>query len=637
MLLSTHDGSTLPPAMMPVLLGGVIAFAVALGLLPLVMRVARRQRWMAPPREDRWHQRPTALLGGVGIFGAWALGLMAVGMWPTWHLLGGAALLLSVGVIDDLYELRPMHKLLGQLAAALLPVLAGLTFGDRLPVPLAVPLTLFWMIGVINALNLIDGMDGLAGGVAAIAAAVLGTGALMVGDVPAAIVAFTLTGACVGFLVYNLPPARVFMGDGGSLFLGYTLAVLALRVQGLGEATTDRLILLALPVAVLAVPIFDTTLVTIMRTLHGRPVTQGGTDHLMHRLLYLGLSERRTLAVLYGISLIYGLLALGLMRLPPGLAAATGALIAVLTIGVGLNVAAADVYRLRDRYPDPEERGAELRWGHVLHRLMGREWKAMFGLAADLVLMGVVAVLLHELHGARALTLDQGEDRAIAVALAVKLGVFYVGGLYRGIWRYAGTPELMRIALVGTAATCASALSAAAFPSIPVIPAAVLLSDAALTVAMLTLVRLGLRAGRQMLSSGRQSGRRVLLYGAGDGGMIALREIRQNPELDFAPVGFLDDDRLKQGMRVQGLPVLGGLATLVATCRTHRCELVLITSRRMTSARRVAIIETCAAAGIACRVLQVSFEEAPATGLLGPTGDGARGTAPTSAPHREGL
>ncbi len=186
--------------------------------------------------------------------------------------------------------------------------------------------------------------------------------------------------------------------------------------------------------------------------------------------------------------------------------------------------------------------------------------------------------------------------------------MFYTGGLYRGIWRYAGTPELLRIATVGVASSCAVAVLAFVLPGVPPIPAPVLVTDALLTVVALGAVRFGLRGSRQFISASRTEGRRVLLYGAGDGGLLMLREIRQNPDYGYRAVGFLDDDPFKHGMQVQGMPVHGGLKTLAHTCARARADVVLITARRMTAARRQAIVEACEAAGVECHALTMSMK-----------------------------
>ncbi|PSQ84721.1 MAG: undecaprenyl/decaprenyl-phosphate alpha-N-acetylglucosaminyl 1-phosphate transferase [Bacteroidetes bacterium QH_2_63_10] len=275
----------LSPALVPWVSGG-LAFLLSLGLTPVVRWVARRGGWVAIPKAGKWHDTPTTLLGGIAIF-------------------GGGAVVLALGGGPDAFPARVWAGA-GLLGSAVLVLSAGLLFAPAAPVWVSGPLTLVWVLGLTNALNLLDAMDGVSASVATLAAVFFGLLAGLGGRGALAMVAATLAGTTAGFLVFNVAPARIFMGDCGSLFLGYVLAILGLGVQGTGEIAGSVLG----PVLVLAVPIFDTTFVSITRLLRGQSVAHGGTDHTMHRLVRLGWSERQAPLLLCGGGLLGGGIAL---------------------------------------------------------------------------------------------------------------------------------------------------------------------------------------------------------------------------------------------------------------------------------------------------------------------------------------
>ena len=292
----------LSPTLVPWGSGG-LAFLVAVALTPVVQWGTRKTGWVARPEAEKWHTSPTALLGGIAMFAAGGV-VLAGGVGaeafpaPVW---AGAALLFVAGVVDDMRGLGPWAKLLVQLGSAVLALSGGLLFAPAAPLWVSLPLTLVWLLGLPNALNLLDAMDGVAASVAVLAAVFFGGVAGLQGLLAQATVAAATAGAAAGFLVFTAPPARIFMGDCGSLVLGYMLAVLGLGVQG-GGGGAPALV----PVLILAVPIFDTTFVSVTRTQRGESVANGGTDHTMHRLARLQWSERQVLALLCGGGLLAG-------------------------------------------------------------------------------------------------------------------------------------------------------------------------------------------------------------------------------------------------------------------------------------------------------------------------------------------
>jgi UDP-GlcNAc:undecaprenyl-phosphate GlcNAc-1-phosphate transferase len=292
-------------------------------LTPLVIRLAWRLGAVARPRSDRWHQRSTALLGGIALYAASvaasALTLPHVARSApegpvSWlGLWAGATLVFILGLVDDRRGLGPSVKLPVQAIAGMLLVVSGVHVPCVASPWLAATLTLLWVVGITNAVNLLDNMDGVVAGVVAIAALALAV--LDQGQGEVAVLALCLAGACCGFLRYNFHPARIFMGDCGSLYLGFCISALSLMagMRHEGNVTAS----LVVPAAVLVLPIFDTTLVIVSRRRHGRPVMQGGRDHTSHRLAALGLPERSVALLLYAGGAIQGAVALAALRLPP--------------------------------------------------------------------------------------------------------------------------------------------------------------------------------------------------------------------------------------------------------------------------------------------------------------------------------
>ena len=294
----------------------LLAFLAALAMTPILRRVAIRFGYVAQPRADRtWHSRPTALLGGAAIAIPTVVGtLVLVPIAPVWPILLAATLLFALGLADDLRSLKPSTKLVAQAAVASILVYQGFGLHWTHSPTLDSLLTIFWMVGITNAFNLLDNMDGLCAGVAVIAGAALVI-CLQPGAAAEATYLWLLLGATAGFLVFNFNPASIFLGDGGSFFIGSSLAAMALRLDH-GAATSQEMVsVIAVPVFVLLVPILDTTLVTLSRLWHGKNPSVGGRDHSSHRLVAIGLSERAAVGVLWALAALGGGVAAGLRYL----------------------------------------------------------------------------------------------------------------------------------------------------------------------------------------------------------------------------------------------------------------------------------------------------------------------------------
>jgi UDP-GlcNAc:undecaprenyl-phosphate/decaprenyl-phosphate GlcNAc-1-phosphate transferase len=291
------------------------AFAVTAGLTTACICICRSRGWVSRPRPDRWHKGAPAFFGGVPIF----LGVvvLSAAFLPAsahlvWKIVGISSLMFLLGLADDIFHLRPWPKLLAQVAAAALALHCGIVYPVHASVVVSLGVSLLWIVGITNAFNLLDNMDGLSPGVALIASLSLFILSVGSGHPMQALLAAVTAGSIGGFLLFNFHPARIFMGDSGSLFLGFLLGTTSL-LQGTHRIGVSTLIFA--PVMVLAIPILDTFFVSVSRRMRGQPISQGGTDHSSHRLVRLGIGERTAVLLLYLLSGLSGGLAILVPRL----------------------------------------------------------------------------------------------------------------------------------------------------------------------------------------------------------------------------------------------------------------------------------------------------------------------------------
>ena len=595
------------------------SFALALALTPLVRALARRRGVVARPKIDRWHKQPTAMLGGVAIFLAVLIViicyLLLVPPRPdeminhdrayVWVVIGASAFLFAVGLADDLLHAKPYQKLIGQVMGAAFVIYYGLSLPWTSSAPLNMAITIFWLIGITNAINLLDNMDGLAAGIAAIASIFLALSFVASGQMTEALMVAIFAAALLGFLVYNFNPATIFMGDCGSMFIGFFLASAAL-VNATGGRSRSFLPVLAVPILILFIPIFDTTFVTILRKLAGRAASRGGRDHTSHRLVALGMSERRAVLMLYGFAALSGLLALLVRRmdLDVSLAAILGFTV-VLTL-MGVYLAGVKVY---DEVDEAKAASDKSLHGFLVDVSYKRR---IFEVMLDVVLIilayySAYALLFGPLESSGTLRLFL---RTLPVLVFVKMATFLAMGVYRGIWRYTSIDDLIVFAkavILGSIASVLAVLFAFRFEGLS---RAVFVLDGLLLLMMLAGSRMAFRLFRQLLpASNMRDGCRVLIYGAGDAGELLLRELLNNRELKYAPVGFIDDDPKKKGKVIHGLRVYDGNGSLRRVCREQRIDEVLISSSRFSEERIKEIQRDCAEDDIILKRMRIRIEK----------------------------
>ncbi|MDR3592250.1 MAG: MraY family glycosyltransferase [Negativicutes bacterium] len=301
-----------------------VALAVAYFITPHVKDIAIKAGALDAPDARKVHTRPIPRMGGLAMYLAFIIAVLA-SLHVNHEILGvllGATVILIVGITDDLRQLSPKVKLLGQIAAALVLVMFNVRiewltnpFGDMIYLDyFSIPLTILWVVSLTNTVNLIDGLDGLAAGVSTIASVTIWMVALQQNFWMVAILTAALAGSALGFLQHNFNPAKIFMGDTGSMFLGYTLAAISI----LGTVKSAATIALVVPIVALGLPIMDTAFAIIRRYSSGRPIFKPDKGHLHHRLLEMGLSQKQAVLLMYVISGCLGLSAIALTEVNKG-------------------------------------------------------------------------------------------------------------------------------------------------------------------------------------------------------------------------------------------------------------------------------------------------------------------------------
>jgi UDP-GlcNAc:undecaprenyl-phosphate GlcNAc-1-phosphate transferase len=591
-----------------------VSFLLALALTPVVRMLARRWGFVAKPKVDRWHKNPTAMMGGVGIF------LAVVGTYlflvphtqQGWVVVGAASFLFLVGLVDDWLHVKPYQKLIGQVIGAAIVVNYGLVLPWTRSLPVNMLITIFWLIGITNAINLLDNMDGLATGIAAIASCFLTFNFLTGNQMTEAAMMGVFAAALLGFLVYNSNPASIFMGDSGSMFIGLFLASAAL-VNVTGGRSRSFLPVLAVPILVLFIPIFDTTFVTILRKLSGRAASRGGRDHTSHRLVALGMSERRAVWMLYGLAALSGFLAIVVSQVRrDGSALIKPDVSLALLAGFTLALTLLGVYLAGVKGYDEEADVRAARDKPLFAFLVDFSYKRrIFEVLLDVVLIvlaywSAYAIKFEPFSNSPAWKLFL---RTLPVLVVVRLAAFLLFGVYRGLWRYTSIDDLMAFAKAVAAGSVVSLVIVLFKFRFTGFSRAIFVIDALVMFMLLAGSRVAFRFFRQVLpTASGELGQRVLIYGAGDAGELLLRELLNNRELSYTPVGFIDDDPNKQGKVIHGFRVFGGNGMLGKIVSDHQIEHLLISTPRITEERLAEIARECEARNIVLKRMSIKIE-----------------------------
>ena len=590
------------------------ALPAALLTVWILLRSPFAERVVAAPSADRWHEKATPLLGGVGIFAGFTVGLwlaVAVDAIPLTKeiggIYGGVALLFVAGLVDDIRALPPLSKLAIQIAASVLVMATGTDVQLIHTHVLAWGLALFWLVGMTNAFNLLDNMDGLAATLAGIAFTFFAIDALTIHPNDT-VLAISLAGAlsCLGFLPFNLRPrgkALVFMGDSGSQLLGFLLAALGLSASWKVAGSTVATLLL--PILVLAVPILDTTLVTVARLLEGRPVYQGGRDHTSHRLVRFGLSETNAVFLLALISTAIGTTSLAYNVLADQRLALVGVLVTFVLL-VQFASFLADV----ERRASPDEDAPSFLRTFSVH------WRRLVEVAIDFWLISGAFAAAYALRFGWPGTTTERHVAVVTlpIVIAARYLAFIPLGLYRSIWRYAGSRDLLAIVAAVALSEVVSLGYVDLTQNLGNFSRSFFVVDAVLCMGVIGASRFAERAIVTGMHSYRdRTGRRALIVGAGRTGRALQRELRETA--GERVLGFVDDNPRLRRRRVQGVTVVGGTHELPRLLQRLEPDIVLVTIPDAPRPRLDEIVAACAAAGVNCRFVRREIDLDPHVAL----------------------
>jgi UDP-GlcNAc:undecaprenyl-phosphate GlcNAc-1-phosphate transferase len=531
-------------------------------------------------------------------------------------------IIVVLGVIDDLRPLGAKIKFLVQIAVALGAIHFGFLV-DHITLPwgasidlggLAIPLTVLWIVGITNAFNLIDGLDGLACGVAVIASVTLGATAVINQQIELALLCTILAGCLIGFLRYNFHPATIFLGDSGSLFLGFTLAVLSIKTSHKSTAAVSILV----PLLAFGFPIMETVLSMarrFLRATHVMEATGQGTyrwfflrgasmfeadrDHIHHRLMRLGITHQNCVVLLYITCALMGLVSLALAffrNLNAGLV-----LLAMVVAIV------ATIQKLRYQELQLLRNGALLPLSRF--PVLGYE---SFQIIID-IFMVVAAYYVAFLIRFEGVFLGSIKDSFIATLPAVlltKIIVFHLSGLYQVKWQHAGISDLLKGFRAMTLGSVAAALTLSCLP-IPKCSWSMLFIDFYVMSSLLLGARFSVRLLTYYARSNPARKRKVLIYGTGEDGTLLIHEILSNEHLSLTPVGFIDEDPNKHRKTLHGYPILGPSALLEEQIRNSGAQELIIATPQIAPDLLDRIKNFCRDGGITLRKFHVALEELP--------------------------
>jgi UDP-GlcNAc:undecaprenyl-phosphate/decaprenyl-phosphate GlcNAc-1-phosphate transferase len=586
----------------PYTIAFLLPLILALLLTPMVIRFANRIGATDSPEERKVHTSVMPRIGGLGIILSAAGTILALYiLFPEFHpdLFGGSYTTLIVGFCflslfgigfrDDLKPLSPGVKFGVQFILAAIIYFAGFQISN-ITNPLGAgafdigifdfPITILWIVGITNAFNLIDGLDGLASGVAVIACISIFIITSLSGQIEAAIYSLVIAGALIGFLRYNFNPAKIFLGDSGSLIIGFALAILS--IQSTAKLTTGFAVLL--PILVLALPITD-TLVSMIRRLIGSFLNRDPEVpsqsilrrfhgmftpdklHIHHRLLSLGFSHRSAVLVLYAVSMFFAFSAFLFTQAETFQRSVT----IVLTLGLILIIF---IKKLRYYEMAIFSNGLLIpfyeKW--ILKR---SEWITFADILFIIISYSLSYTLVYQVNPVAAEQLNFGPT--LLLVLSIQLAALWITGLYREKLDQFGIANTLHItASIGSAVGITGILFLL-MEFLPLIKTAqFLIFDFYFLLTFLFGYRMAYQALRFWFNRDKKTGKNILIYGAGEYGTLTLQNILNSSENDLKVIGFLDDDPALEGKLISGYPILGGHWALPKTHRSHKVDSIYI-------------------------------------------------------------
>lgn len=586
---------------------GVFAASLILGLFftPVVRGLALKKNIVARPRNDRWHCRPTALLGGVGIFFAFVCSFILLFIvfayrlpsdFPIIPLLFSGAAIFILGLADDLFEINSQYKMVGQVIIASVMVFSGFHIDWFGSMTANIMLSIVWIVGITNAFNLLDNMDGLSAGVAVISAFFLFLWLMSRAghsEIDPGLYMFIVIymGSILGFLFYNFYPASIFMGDAGSMFIGFMLAAMTMAAgsAGINGGTgLDLLSVVLMPVLILFVPIIDTALVSTTRKMSRRSIFQGGRDHSSHRIVAMGLSEKKAVLLLYAFSASSGLLALFLVPAGIYLSIAVIFLYLIVVVLFWTYLASMDVYKGYNH-----QGGEKIRCPKFQPDLNPH----VIGLLTMIFDLGLITMAYYAAYLLR-FECDMGPNfdffiKSLPVLYACQISGFYVFGFYQRTWWGSRIVDLAGHVKGVTAGTVAAILVLLFLYRFQSFSRAVFVIYWGLMLILVTFSRFSLKVFDESVARRNKGGRPTLIWGAGAGGHLLAREIENNHRLGLQLKGFMDDNPGLAGKKIHGYPVFGGMQQLEEVIKRYRIEEIIISFRDKSEKKKEIIIKDC--------------------------------------------
>ncbi|MGB9672590.1 MAG: hypothetical protein ACPL3P_00475 [Anaerolineales bacterium] len=559
------------------------AFLLSLSVCFLIRKLLIAYGIFDLPKNDRWHKYAVPKFGGVGIFTATMIAwLIYIGWGKQWHdfplgLLSGIILMFALGVVDDIKPMSPAAKLIGQISAASLVIYQGYTtlfftprLGNTIIAQLPnIILTFIWLVGITNAINLLDNMDGLAGGIALIASGFLSYLFWKNQDYILFSLSLSLSGALTGFLVWNFPPAKLFMGDSGSQFLGFTLALLAIARQ---PQASNIFAVMGVPTLILLLPILDTSFVTITRLLRGESPMKGGRDHTSHRLIAFGLDDRHVLLVFYVIAMVCGISAMILESLDYDLS-----LVLIPLIIIVLMIFTAYLAGMKISAVDESHQKSPLPTWIVAFAIR----RNLLEVAFDFLLIAVsfyLAIFTKKF----AVNLNAFADylSTLPLALLSAYASFYAVGIYRNLWRYLGTESIFNFGKASLISALIFGLLVHWLRATVEFPISTFLFFGISFFFVLIASRYSFKALDTF--SARQRSNEfepVWIYGSDLNVDFVIQWLLLHPQLKLKPIGIISDESYKVNKSIQGVRIVGSVSDLPTLTPTTEVQgLIIATS-----------------------------------------------------------
>jgi len=579
------------------------SFILSVLITPFIIKLSHRYGLVAVPKENRWHKKPTALLGGVGIYLSFII--PALIFVPLNKLTIGIffciTAIFGLGLYDDLKEVKPYTKFVFQVVVTIIVILFGLKIKIIPHVYIAIPLTVFWIVGITNALNILDNMDGLSCGITLVSSICIFIYAMQNNLHLVMMFSSVLSGTTLGFLIFNFNPAKIFMGDCGSLLLGFLLSTVT--ILGTWQEATNLLFVLIVPLFILVIPIFDTSLVTFYRKKHGQFISEGGKDHSSHRLVFLGLSERRAVLILMGISLFFGILIVCLSSLDFFTILILFSVLFVCLLFFGIFLGGISVYA--------DETRKSLQRKGLIHSVILYK-KQVLQIIVDIIVINIAYISAYLLKFEGIMSDDSMRliETSLPIMILVKISIFSIFGLYKSEWRYIGIHDMIKVFKGVSLSTLLCIAIIFILYRFKGYSRAVFVNDYVLTLLMVGGVRVLIRVLKEYFSGiiDESNNLPILIMGAGDGGELLLREIRNNPEICYKPIGFIDDDITKKNRMIHGLKVLGTREDIPSVTKKNGIKKVIISILSEEKTELQSIYEICNDFNVECERMKNIIE-----------------------------